>query len=104
MNAIQVRKRIDSETLHLPELREMIGRTVQIIILDETSCPESPLETYETFFGRKPERTLSMEQGQADRRRLEEMAKTNPALAAALTIAAEGGPDVDAIISQRARG
>jgi len=104
MNAIQIRKRIESETLHLPELREMIGKTVQIIILDEASGAETPLETRETFFGLKPERSPSTEDREIDRQRLDELAKTNPALAAALTIAAAGGPDVDAIISQRARG
>jgi hypothetical protein len=104
MNAIQVRKRIESETLHLPELREMIGRTVQIIILDEGGCVETPLETHDTFFSHKPERSLSTEEREKDQQRLDELAKTNPGLAAALTIAAAGGPDVDAIISQRARG
>lgn len=39
MNAIRIRKRIDSETLHLPELKEMIGREVEIIVLDETPAP-----------------------------------------------------------------
>lgn len=104
MNAIQVCKRIESETLHLPELREMIGKTVQIIIREETEPAQTPLETRETFFGRKTERSLSSEEREADWRRLEELAKEDPALSAALTIAAAGGVDVDAVISQRARG
>lgn len=104
MNAIQIRKRIESETLHLPELREMIGKSVQIIILEETERAETPLETRETFFNRRPECALSAEEGQAEQQRLGELAKANPALAAALTIAAAGGPDVDAVIAQRARG
>lgn len=37
MNVIRIRKQIDSETLHLPELREMIGKTVEIIVL-EPAC------------------------------------------------------------------
>ena len=35
MNAIRIRKRIDSDTLHLPELREMMGKMVEIIVLEE---------------------------------------------------------------------
>jgi hypothetical protein len=30
MIAIRIQKRIDSETLHLPELRPLIGKTVEI--------------------------------------------------------------------------
>jgi hypothetical protein len=55
MNAIRIRKRIDSDTQHLPELRPLIGKTVEIIILDETADPEfKQLETEETFFGLAP--------------------------------------------------
>jgi hypothetical protein len=32
MSAIRIRKTIDSETLHLPELREFIGQTVDITV------------------------------------------------------------------------
>jgi hypothetical protein len=35
MNAIRIHKTIDSETLHLPELKPLIGRTVEIIVLEE---------------------------------------------------------------------
>ncbi|HEY7311129.1 MAG TPA: hypothetical protein VH643_17320 [Gemmataceae bacterium] len=35
MNAIRIRKTIDSETLHLPELKPLLGRTVEIIVLEE---------------------------------------------------------------------
>ena len=35
MNAIRIRKTIHSDTLHIPELKEMIGRTVEIIVLEE---------------------------------------------------------------------
>lgn len=35
MNAIHIRKRIDSETLHLPELQPLIGKTVEIIVYEE---------------------------------------------------------------------
>ena len=39
MNAIRIRKKIDSETLHLPELKALVGRTVEIIVLEEEPCP-----------------------------------------------------------------
>jgi hypothetical protein len=35
MNAIRIRKKLDSETLHLPELKPLLGRTVEIIVLEE---------------------------------------------------------------------
>lgn len=35
MNAIRIRRTLDSETLHLPELKPLLGRTVEIIILEE---------------------------------------------------------------------
>ena len=35
MNAIRIRKKIDSETLHIPELRPMIGHEVEIIVLED---------------------------------------------------------------------
>ena len=35
MDAIRVRKTIDSETLHLPELRPLIGRAVDITIEEQ---------------------------------------------------------------------
>jgi hypothetical protein len=33
MQAFRVKQRIDSETLHLPELRPLVGRQVEIIVL-----------------------------------------------------------------------
>lgn len=35
MSAIRIRKKIDSDTLHLPELGPFIGHTVDILIEDE---------------------------------------------------------------------
>jgi len=31
MNTIRIRKHLDSETLHLPELKPLLGKTVEII-------------------------------------------------------------------------
>jgi hypothetical protein len=42
MNAIRIRKTIDSPTLTLPELQPYLGKTVEIIILEEDNvCPGS---------------------------------------------------------------
>jgi hypothetical protein len=35
MIAIRIRKKIDSETLHIPELRPLIGHEVEIIVLED---------------------------------------------------------------------
>ena len=48
--AIRIRKRIDSETLHLPELRHLIGKVVDITVEEEqpataaTAAPRPPIE------------------------------------------------------------
>jgi hypothetical protein len=41
MNAIRIRTTVDAETLYLPELRPLVGRTVEIIVLDEESAGDS---------------------------------------------------------------
>ena len=38
---IRIRKRIDSETLHLPELRHLIGKVVDITVEEEQAAPET---------------------------------------------------------------
>ncbi len=35
MHAIRIRKTVDSETLHLPELRQLMGRAVEITIEEQ---------------------------------------------------------------------
>ncbi len=39
MNAIRIRKKLESDTLHLPELRPLLGQTVEIIVLQEEAAP-----------------------------------------------------------------
>lgn len=39
MNAVRILTHIDSETLHLPELRPFIGKAVELIVMD---APERP--------------------------------------------------------------
>jgi hypothetical protein len=35
MSVIRIHRRIDSETLHLPELRPLIGKAVEIVVTEE---------------------------------------------------------------------
>jgi len=39
MSAIHIRKHLDSDTLHLPELKPLIGKTVEITIVEEAPTP-----------------------------------------------------------------
>jgi hypothetical protein len=43
METIRIRKRLDSETLHLPELRPLIGRDVEIVVTERSngSAPDA---------------------------------------------------------------
>jgi hypothetical protein len=41
MNAIRIKKHIDSDTIHLPELRPLIGRDVEIVVQDVTPREDS---------------------------------------------------------------
>ena len=48
MSAIHIRKRLDSDTLHLPELKPLIGKTVEITVQEAAASPgPSP---YDAFF------------------------------------------------------
>jgi hypothetical protein len=40
MNAIRIRTTLESETLYLPELKPLIGRAVEIIVLED--APAAP--------------------------------------------------------------
>src|SRR5262245_15055003 len=104
MNAIRIRKQIDSETLHLPELRELLGRTVELIVLDETALPAAePRETAATFFARLPPASpATAAQRQTEMEQLREMARGDPKLAAFLEAAGADCLDVEAIIGLRA--
>ena len=39
MSAIRVKTVIDSDTLHLPQLRALIGHSVEIIVVDQEPTP-----------------------------------------------------------------
>lgn len=42
MNAMRIRRKLDSETLHLPELKPLIGKNVEIIVLDDSAATITP--------------------------------------------------------------
>ena len=39
MHAIRIHRCVDSETLRLPELKELIGKDVEIVVLEEPTSP-----------------------------------------------------------------
>ncbi len=100
MNAIRIRKLIDSDTPHLPELRPLIGKTVEIIILDDSPAPFEQLETEETFFGLAPPLPTPEEQA-ANLAQLREMAKDDPKVAALLEAIEADAIDIERVIQAR---
>lgn len=42
MNAVRIHRKLESDTLHLPELRPLIGKAVEIIILEEPTPAITP--------------------------------------------------------------
>ncbi len=49
MTTIHIRKHLDSDILHLPELKPLIGKAVEIIVREQTtSVPET--SAYDAFF------------------------------------------------------
>jgi hypothetical protein len=64
MNVIRIRQKIESETLHLPQVRPMIGHDVEIIIVDRAqvagaSNGDSPsLDEVAAAQGNRPVRRL----------------------------------------------
>lgn len=99
MKPIRIRKHVDSETLHLPELAEMIGQDVEITIHPAGAAEPQPLETLESFLGEDYDDSPLTSEELAQ---LREAAKNDPALAAALRIAERGGLDVETIVAARA--
>ena len=45
MSAIRIKRRLDSDTLHLPELRPLIGREVEIVVTEQDGKPSVVGET-----------------------------------------------------------
>jgi len=50
MDVIRIHTRIDSETLHLPELRPLIGKAVEITVREELPTAPAREEDWEAFF------------------------------------------------------
>lgn len=99
MNAIHVRKHIDSELVNvIPELREMLGQDADITVRPQPRDDE-PLETLETFLGDALHRPPPTAEDMAE---LRAAAETDPVLAAALDFAETVHIDVDAIVDLRA--
>lgn len=42
MSAIRIFRKLDSETLHLPELKPLLGKTVEIIVQEQTRSDIRP--------------------------------------------------------------
>jgi hypothetical protein len=42
MNAVRIHRKLESETLHLPELKPLVGKAVEIIVLEETGPMITP--------------------------------------------------------------
>ena len=107
MAPIRIRKRIDSETLHLPELKPFLGKTVEIVVQEEVAIKEAQLETRETFFGFGPPEQLTPQQQEANMRQFRAMRadpryeRVWPFLDRVLS-GEESELDVDAIIANRA--
>ena len=49
MTAIRIRRKLDSDTLHLPELKPLIGKTVEIVVQEEAE-PRVPASPYDALF------------------------------------------------------
>jgi hypothetical protein len=62
MNAIRIRRKIDSETLHIPELRPMIGHEVEIIVLEDRPSSVDQVDP-QAFWKGKTVDELAKEQG-----------------------------------------
>jgi hypothetical protein len=52
VNPIRIRKKLESDTLHLPELQPLVGKTVEIVVLEDNRVPaeQQPPNPYDTFF------------------------------------------------------
>lgn len=97
MSSIRIRKQIQSETLHLPELKPLIGKTVDITLEEAPAQP--PAESLDFFLALAPKYPTPETE---EREALTAAARHNPALAAVLEIAEQGGVDEKAIARLRA--
>jgi hypothetical protein len=62
MKTIRVKRKIDSETVHIPELRSMMGREVEIIVREDGSALLDAIDPQEFWKGKTLDE-LAAEQG-----------------------------------------
>ncbi len=94
MNAVRIRRTLESETLHLPEIKPLIGKTVEIVIREEIAlAAEDP----GCFGDLSPVKPLDEPTRKALRALL-----TEEQFNALIDVVDHGGPDVDAIRKLRA--
>ncbi len=92
MNAVRLRRKLESETLHLPELKPLIGKTV-VIREDNGAGAQDP----GCFAEALPAKSVDAKTKKALRALL-----THEQFEALMQVVDEGGPDVDAIRRLRA--
>jgi hypothetical protein len=97
MHAIRIRKQVDSEVLHLPELKEMLGKTVEIIIVEETGTSNERPQEIACFSALMPKETFDPQALEGMRSHL-----TREQYEALSAIAGQDLLNVDAIAELRA--
>jgi hypothetical protein len=45
MNTIRIRTQLDSTTLHLPELSTLLGKTVEIVVIESVVSHDGPVSS-----------------------------------------------------------
>ncbi len=101
MNAIRIRKHLGAAIPELPELTPFIGKTIELIVLEESSAaPFEQRESEATFLGLAPPAPTPEEQA-ANLARLRQMSQTDPKLAAFLQAVEGNVLDVDRVIQAR---
>jgi hypothetical protein len=109
MTAVRLRRKLESDTLHLPELKPLIGKTVQIVVVEDpapsATSASGPAPASEEagagspgcFNGLSPANVL-------DTPTIEALAAllTEEQLNALVDIASHGGPNIETIRKLRA--
>jgi hypothetical protein len=104
MNAVRIRRKLDSETLHLPELKPLLGKLVKITIEEEGISANAEAPSAQTaglsttmdsdcFNGRSVAKPLDA----AAKKALRELL-TPEQFEALVEVVGQGGPDVEAIL------
>jgi hypothetical protein len=62
VNAIRIRTKIDSETLHLPELKPFVGRVVEIVVVELAPATREEFYGEAVHFPETPEERATQQQ------------------------------------------